>query len=145
MPMIEVSEVRKRLRQAIDQAKQASAQRRARSDAAARAYEEFLAQVATPVFRMVASALNAEGHRFNVFTPAGGLRLMSERSNEDFIELFLDTEADPPGVAARVNRGRGRRLVTAERALRDGTSVEQLTDEDVLELLLAEIPLFVER
>ncbi len=145
MPMIEVSEIRRRLRQAIEQVRRAAVERRARADAAARAYDEFLAQVATPVFRMFASALNAEGFRFNVFTPAGGLRLMSERSNDDFVELFLDAESDPPAVAARVNRGRGRRLVTAERPVREDTAVEHLTDEDVVEFLLAEIPAFLER
>lgn len=143
--MIEVSEIRKRLRQALEQAKRASAERRTRADAAARAYDEFLLQVATPVFRMFSGALRAEGYPFSVFTPAGGLRLMSERSSADFIELFLDTDADPPVAAARINRGRGRRLVTAERPVRQNAQVDQLTDEDVVQFLLAEIAPFVER
>ncbi len=145
MPMIEVSEIRRRLRQAIEQVRRTAVERRARAEAAARAYEEFLSQVATPVFRMFASALNAEGYRFAVFTPVGGLRLMSERSPEDFIELFLDAESDPPAVAGRTNRGRGRRVVTAERPVREDTAVEQLTDEDLVEFLLAEIAAFIER
>jgi hypothetical protein len=143
--MIEVSEIRKRLLQALEQAKRASAERRTRADAAARAYDEFLLQVATPVFRMFSGALRAEGYPFSVFTPAGGLRLMSERSSADFIELFLDTDADPPVAAARINRGRGRRLVTAERPVRQNAQVDQLTDEDVVQFLLAEIAPFVER
>ncbi len=145
MPMIEVSEIRKRLRQRLEQVKRENAERRARADAAARAYDTFIAATATPVFRMVASALKAEGYPFSVFTPAGGLRLMSERSNEDFIELFLDTSADPPAVSARINRGRGRRLVTAEHPLREDTRVEQLNDEDVTEFLLRELMPFLER
>ncbi len=143
--MIEVSEIRKRLRQTLEQAKRKSAERRARADAASRAYEVFLVDVAAPVFRMFAGALKAEGYSFAVFTPAGGLRLMSERSSDDFIELFLDTEEDPPTVAARINRGRGRRLVTSERPLRDNTPVERVTDEDVVRFLLDEIRPFVER
>jgi hypothetical protein len=143
--MIEVSEIRKRLRQALEQVKRASAERRTRADAAARAYDEFLLQVATPVFRMFSAALRAESYPFSVFTPAGGLRLMSERSSADFIELFLDTDADPPVAAARINRGRGRRLVTAERPVRQNAQVDQLTDEDVVQFLLAEIAPFVER
>ncbi len=143
--MIEVSEIRKRLRYALDQVKRERAERRLRADAAARAYDVFLADVATPVFRMFSSALKADGHPFGVFTPAGGLRLMSERSNDDFIELFLDADADPPIVSARISRGRGRRLISAERPMREATAVEQLTDEDVVEFLLREIVHFVER
>ncbi len=145
MPMIEVSEIRRRLRQRLEQVKRENAERRMRADAASRAYETFIAETATPVFRMFASALRAEGYPFAVFTPAGGLRLMSERSSDDFIELFLDAEADPPVVAARVNRGRGRRLVTAEHPLREDAKVEQLTDEDVAEFLLRELVPFLER
>lgn len=145
MPMIEVSEIRKRLRQRLDQVKREHGERRTRADSAARAYETFIADTATPVFRMFAGALKAEGYPFSVFTPAGGLRLMSERSSDDFIELFLDTSADPPVAAARVNRGRGRRLVTAEHPLRDDARVEQLTDEDVADFLLRELMPLLER
>src|SRR5512142_2650541 len=141
--MIEVSEIRKRLRHTIDQAKRAHAERRARTDAAASAYEAFVSEIATPVFRMFAAALRAEGYPFSVFTPAGGLRLMSERSSDDFIELLLDTAADPPIPAARSNRGRGRRLLTAERPLRDNATADQLTDEDVTEFLLRELMAFL--
>jgi hypothetical protein len=143
--MIQVSEIRKRLRQALEQVKRERAERRARADQAAHAYEAFLTDIATPVFRMFSSVLKADGHPFSVFTPAGGLRLMSERSNDDFIELFLDAEADPPVVSARVSRGRGRRLISAERAVREEAAVDQLTDEDVVEFLLREIVQFVER
>jgi hypothetical protein len=140
-----VSEIRKRLRQALDHTKRANAERRTRTEAAARAFEEFLQQLATPVFRMFSMALKAEGYPFDVFTPAGGLRLMSERSGDDFIELFLDTDTDPPTVAVRINRGRGRRLVTTERPVREEAGVEQLTDEDLVQFLLREIGPFLER
>ncbi len=143
--MIEVSEIRRRLRQTLEQARRAAAERRARADAAGRAYESFVADTATPVFRMFAAALKAEGYPFSVFTPAGGLRLMSERSSDDFIELFLDTAADPPIASARLNRGRGRRLVTTERPLRENTPIDQLTDQDVTEFLLRELVPFLER
>jgi hypothetical protein len=142
---MEISDVRKRLLQTIDRAKRAAADRRVRADAAAKAYEEFLEKVATPVFRMVASALKAEGHLFVVHTPAGGLRLASERSAEDYIELALDATVDPPAAIARVSRGRGHRVVSTEREIREKTAVELLTEEDVLEFLLAEIVPFVVR
>ena len=142
---MEISDVRKQLLQAIDRAKRGAADRRTRADAAARSYEEFLEKVATPVFRMIASALKAEGHLFVVHTPAGGLRLASERSAEDYIELALDAAADPPAAIARVSRGRGHRVVSTEREIREKTAIERLTEEDVLEFLLAEIVPFVVR
>jgi hypothetical protein len=142
---MEIPDVRRRVRQMLERARRASAERRAGVDAAARAYESFLSRVATPVFRMFATAIRAEGHAFAVFTPAGGLRLASERSADDYIELLIDTESDPPTVAARINRGRGGRLLTAERPIREGAAIESLTEEDVLEFLLKAIEPFVER
>jgi hypothetical protein len=144
--MIEVSEIRRRLRATLEQARRSRAERRARAEAAERAYEALLAKVATPVFRMFAAALKAEGHPFAVFTPASQLRLASERSGEDFIEIFLDTDEDPPVVSARISRGRGRRMITSERPVRKASPPSgDLADEDVLEFLLEEIPPFIER
>jgi hypothetical protein len=142
---MEISDVRRRLRQTIDRAKRLSAERRTRADAASVAYQAFLSAVATPVFQMFANALKVEGHAFQVFTPASGLRLMSERSSDDYIDLALDGTTDPPSVLARINRGRGSRLVTAERPLRADVSIDLITQEDVLLFLLTEIEPFVER
>ncbi len=143
--MIQVSDLRKRFKARIEHIKRESAERRTRVDQATSAYERFLADLATPVFRMFASVLKAEGYPFAVNTPGGGLRLASERSAEDYLELFLDVAADPPIASARINRGRGRRLVNIERPIREDTAVDQLTDEDVVEMLLEEIGPFVER
>ena len=142
---MEISDVRRRLRRKIDEARQAAAERRARTGAAAAAYDTFLERIATPVFRMFAAALKAEGHPFQVFTPAGGLKLASEHRSRDFIELSLDADRDRPSVLARVSRGRGGRVISDERPLREGTDVEQLTEEDVLRFLLDVIPEFVMR
>jgi hypothetical protein len=142
---MEVSDVRRRLRAAIDKARQGAAERRARNDAAARDYETFLAQRAVPIFHQVAAALTAEGHLFKVFTPASSVRLTSERSPEEFIDLVLDDTSDPPTVVGRTTRGRGRRMVSSERALQGGAPVVDLTEEDVLTFLLEEIVGLVER
>ena len=142
---MDVSEVRRRLRGAIERAREQAAARRARSDAASREYATFLAERAVPVVRTLANALTAEGHHFRVDTPADSVRLTSEQSQTDYIELVLDAEADPPHVLGRSSRGRGRRSVTAERPLRRGVAVSDLTDEDVLAFLLEEILPFVER
>jgi len=142
---MDVSDVRRRLRGAIDAARCEAAARRERSDAAHRDYETFLAQRATPTFRLLASALAGDGHRFTIFTPADSVRLVSESSSDDFIELALDTSLDPPGVVGRTSRGRGRRNVSSERVIREGTSIGDLTDEDVLEFLLPGIVSLIER
>jgi hypothetical protein len=140
---MEVSEVRRRLRAAIDQSRRDSAQRRERADIANREYDQFLAQVAVPTFQTMANVLVAEGHRFTVNTPAGSVRLASERSGEDFIELALDTSHDPPVVVVRTSRGRGRRQLSAERPV--ATPIASLTDADVVQMVVDEIPLLVER
>ena len=142
---MEVSEVRRRLRGAIDAARKAAQERRVRSDQAARDYQQFLAERAVPVFQTFASALAAEGHRFKVFTPAGAVRLSSERSNADFIELTLETAEHRPVVLGRSSIGRGRGATTRERPVRPGASPSDLSEEDVIEFLLAEIAPFVER
>ena len=140
---IEISELRRRIRVAIELSKKNSAARRTRTDAAARDYETFLTQVAVPTVQQFASALTGEGHLFQVATPAESVRLTSGSSAGDYIELALDTTQDPPEVVGRVNSGRGRRMVTAERPLRERTAVADLTDEDVVTFLLQEVTPFL--
>ena len=141
---MEVSEVRRRLLAALEKARQGAADKRVRTDAAAREYEAFLSQRAVPIFRQLAAALTPQGHLFKVFTPVASVRLASERSPEEFIELVLDDTSDPPTVVGRTSRGRGRRVIS-ERALQGGAPVADLTEEDVLTFLLEEIVALVER
>jgi len=142
---MEISEVRKRLLQTMDQARRDAAGRRTRADAAASAYEVFLERVATPLFKQVAGVLKAENYPFQVFTPGGGLRLASERVSGDFIDLTLDVGGESPVVLGRTSRTRGSHVLTAERPLNPGTAIDQLTEDHVLEFLLTEIRSFVER
>ena len=141
---MEIPEIRRRLRASIEAAKRDAQERRGRSDHAAKAYEEFLSERAVPLFHTVASALVAEGQRFKVFTPAGSVRLASEASGEDYIELVLDTTADPPVVVGRTSRGRGRRQIASERPVNDDIPIENLKDEDVLAFLLTELTPFLD-
>jgi len=142
---MDVAEVRRRVRSAIDAARRRGHERRLRSDQAAREYEVFLRDRAVPLFHTFASALVAEGHRFKVFTPAGTVRLALESSAEDYIELALDTSLDPPAVVGTTSRGRGRRQIASERPLKDAVTVAELTEEDVLAFLIEEITPFLER
>lgn len=141
---METSALRKRLSETIETAKRTAADRRARSDEASRAYSQFLDTIAVPLFRQVANILKASGYSFTVFTPSGAVRLMSDRSSEDYIELSLDTSGDEPLVLGRSSHGRGRRVVESERAIAERT-VAHLTEEDVVQYLLKELEPFVER
>jgi hypothetical protein len=142
---MEISDIRRRLRQALEQARQASTERRARADSTRVAYDAFLRDIAVPVFRMFSNVVKAEGHAFTVATPADGVRLVSERHNDDYVEVWLDTSIDPPKVATRLNRSRGRNLTTTEGLLRPDSPINSLTDEDVLSFLLETIGVLVER
>jgi hypothetical protein len=142
---MEPSDVRRRLRAAIDEAKRHSTERRTRVDAAARAWAEVLPATVVPAFHALSQALAAEGHRFKVLTPGESARLSVERSAEEFIELALDTARDTPAVMVRSTRGRGRRMVSAERVAIEGDGIAQLTQEAVVGLLLEELIPFIER
>jgi hypothetical protein len=140
---MEISEVRRRLRAAIEGARSDAQQRRSRNDTASREYEKFLSECAVPLFHSFASALAGEGLRFKVFSPAGSVRLASETAADDFIELELDTSGNHPQVIGRSSRGRGRRQVTSERPVREGADIASLTEENVLDFLVDEIRAFV--
>lgn len=142
---MEIPDIRRRLRHALEQARKESAERHARADLAAASYSAFLRDIAMPVFRMFANVAKAEGHAFAVFTPAEGVRLASERHADDFMEIWLDASLDPPQVSTRVSRVRGRDLTLREEALRAGAPINGLTDEDVFNFLLANIGPLVER
>ena len=142
---MEISLVRRQVREAIERAKRAAADRRTRNDEAARDFETFMAEVAIPLFRQVAGILRSENHMFTVFTPAGSVRLMSDRSGDDYIELVLDTAGAQPQVVGHSSRSWGRRSVESESPIGDGQAVRDLTEEDVLAFLVRELGPFVER
>ena len=139
---MEVSDVRKRINQSIERAKQRAAERRGRADEAGRAFETLLSSTAVPLFRQVANILRASGYLFTVFTPSGSVRLAADRVAEDFIELTLDTTGDTPQVVGHTSHSRGRRVIEAEQAI---GPPDALTEEALLEFLLKELDAFVER
>jgi len=142
---MEVSDVRRRLRGAIDEARRRTAERRARNDEAARAWEQILSGTAVPLFQTLASALVAEGYRFKVLTPGDTVRLSLERSAEEFVELALDTQRDEPALLVRSTHGRGRRMLSSERIVREGAAVATVTEDDLISAVLEELVPFVER
>lgn len=137
--MADVAVVRKRVKTAIEQARRDQAERRERVADAQRNYEHFLQTAAIPVFKMIANVMKSEGLNFEVMTPAGGVRLQSERNREDAIEMELDTTADPPQPLVTVTRVRGSRVTQNDRSIKGSNPLVQLTEDDVIEMLLEEL------
>ena len=137
--MADVAVVRKRVKTAIEQARRDQAERRGRATEATKAYDGFLEDAAIPVFKMFANILKSEGLHFEVMTPAGGVRLQSERQRDDCIEMELDTTADPPQPLVTITRVRGSRIVRSDRSIKGRNPLVQLAEEDVIEMLLEEL------
>lgn len=137
--MADVAAVRKRVKTAIEQARRDQAERRGRVAEASKAYDAFLDSAAIPVFKMFANILKSEGLHFEVMTPAGGVRLQSERQRDDSIEMELDTSADPPQPLVTITRVRGSRIVQSDRSIKGSNPLVHLTEDDVIEMLLEEL------
>jgi hypothetical protein len=141
---MEISEVRRRVVQTMEHARRAAQSRRARADEASREFEVFLQEIAVPLFRQVANVLKAEGQMFTLSTPAGSVRLMSERNADEFIDVSLDTSGDEPAIVGRSRRTRGRRVIDSERAIARGP-IGSVTEDEVLAFVLEELKPLVEK
>jgi hypothetical protein len=141
---MEISEVRKRLNDTIARARQHAAERRSRTEAANRSFDQFLAATAVPLMRQIANVLRAEGYFYSVSTPASSVRLLSDKDAGDFIELSLDATGETPRVMARISRSRGRRVIDAERVVGSG-GADTISEEELLAFLMKELEPFVER
>jgi hypothetical protein len=139
---MEISDIKRRVVETIDHARRRAAERRTRNDEAAREYDTFLDRTAIPVFKQVSNVLRAEGFVFTVFTPGGSVRLMSDRSAEDYIELALDTSGNEPVVTGHTSRSRGRRVIESEQPIGPPAT---LTENDVLSFILKALEPLVER
>jgi hypothetical protein len=142
---MDVSDLRKRILRALDEARKEASTRRRATDEAAQAYETFLSRVAVPLVRQAAQVLNATGETYAVHTPAGSVRLVSEKSAQTFVELALDATGRQCAVVGRVSLARGRGVIVDERPLAQGKSISDLTEEDVSGFLIEEIPKLVVR
>jgi hypothetical protein len=136
---MEVADVRRRLRAAIEESKRHAEERRTKKDAASHEWERVLADVAVPLCHQIAQALNAEGYRFKVVTPGSAVRLVPERGGDEFVEVALDTEGDEPDVIIRSKRGRGSRTVATERSLGARSAVDILTDNVLADEIIRDL------
>lgn len=139
---MEVSDVRRRLQATIERAKRRAADRRSRSDQAGAAFSRFLDTTAVPLFRQIANVLRADGYLFNMFTPPGGVGVMSDRRPEDRIELRLDSSGDEPHLVLHSSRTWGGGVIESEKAIGDPSTV---TEDELLAAILTELEPFVEK
>jgi hypothetical protein len=142
---LEVSQVNKRVRSAIEQARSRAQSRRNATASAEKAFAVFLETVATPVSRQVVNALKVSNIAFTLGTPGGGLRLAAERGRDDYVEFVLDSSGELPQAAGRVSVTRGSRTIDEVLPVKSGTAIEDLTDEDVLEFLVRALEPWLER
>jgi hypothetical protein len=141
---MEISDVRRRVVETVERAKRNAAERRSRVDAASAEYAAFLETIAVPLVRQVANALKVQGFPFGVFTPSGSVRLASDKSADDYIEVSLDTSGDEPVILGHSRRARGRRIIERERPI-GGPRISEVSDEQLLAFLLEELGAFVEK
>jgi hypothetical protein len=134
--------VKRRVVETIDRSRQRAAARRARNDEAEREYGAFLSDRAIPIFRQVANVLRAQGFAFTVFTPGGSVRLMSDRSADDYVEVSLDTSGEQPVVNGHSKRARGRQIIERERPL---GAPAALAEEQVLQFVLEALEPYLEK
>jgi hypothetical protein len=144
---MEVSVVRQRVREVLEHSKRGDADRRAdrraQTDQATREYGILLDRIAVPLFKQVANILRAENYEFDVFTPGGSVRLTTGRSNDDYIEIALDTKGAAPKLLGRVSRSHGGDVAQTELVLNATTDISALTEDDLLGFLLSELEAFV--
>jgi len=142
---VEVSELRKRILRALEDAKKDAVARRQLVDEATALYRTFLDTTAVPLMRQAALVLNATGPTFTVHTPAGSVRLQADKSPQTFVELVLDTSRQEVVVLGRTSVMHGRDVQVVERPLASGQSATTVTEADLAEFLVAEIPRLVVR
>jgi len=142
---MEISDVRRRLRGAIDQAKRRAADHRAVAAEASRVWSQCLPETIVPAFQAVHNALSGDGLKFSLSTPGETARLSPERSSAEFVEMSLDTNRDLPAVLLRSTRGRGSRTIESERVVAEGPEIAELTQEVVVDAVIEGIVPLIER
>ena len=143
---MDVSDLRKRILRALDDARKESSSRRTAVDQAAADYAKFLDTVAVPLLRQAQDVLKAERQGFTVHTPAGTARLASDSSPETFVEIALDSSGARPHVIGRVSLARGRQgVVVDEKPIAPDTPIAKLGDAELTEFLVTAIPKLVVR
>jgi hypothetical protein len=143
---LDVSDLRKRILRALDDARRDASFRRTVVDDAAQAYATFLRTLAVPLLKQAAQVLRGEGHTFTLNTPADGAQLVSAKSPHTFLEFAFQPSGPVPQVVGRVSLEHGRQgRVVLERPIAEGKPIAEIAEDDVAAFLVAEIPRLILR
>lgn len=138
---MDVSELRKRILRAVDDARKDAAERRALVDESVKAYAQFLPDIVVPMLKQAATIVNASGGTFVVSTPAETARLSAQHAADTYLEIGLDRTGAEPEVVGRVSLARGRQgVIVDERPIAAGKPVEKLTEDDLAAYLVTAVP-----
>lgn len=141
---MDVSELRKRILRAVEDARKDAAARRVLIDQATKAYARYLEDIVVPMLKQTATIVNASGGTFVVSTPADSARMSAQHASETYLEIALDRSGVEPEVVGRISLARGRQgVVVDERPIATGKPVEALTEEDLAAYLVTAIPKLV--
>jgi hypothetical protein len=139
---MDVSDLRKRIMRALDDARKEAQVERASRDTARREFQTFLSDVAVPLLRQAQTVLRAQGYQFSIETPPDSARLTADSAQQTFLELVLDVEHARPRVLGRISVTRGRDGVVEERPVSD-RPIAQIGEEDLAAFLVSAIPTLV--
>jgi hypothetical protein len=143
---MDVSDLRKRILRALDDARKDASSRRGVLDEATQAYATFLETLAVPLLKQAVQVLRGEKHTFTLNTPADGARLVSEATPNTFLEFAFDASGVVPQVIGRVSLAHGRQgRVVEERPIGAGKPIADITEDDVAQFLVTEIPKLILR
>ena len=143
--MLDSAEVQRQFTHRLAQLRKAAVQRREDVSRAREAFERVLDAEIAPTVRQLAQVLKAQGFPFSVQTPAGAVRLVADRSSDDFIGVTLDVTRRQSAVVAHRQYTRGRRVLDDERVLAEGDAIASLEAGAVLDVLLDLVEPFIER
>ena len=143
--MLETGYIRKQVLHKIYEAKRIAVERRSLAADAGRDGAKVLDLIVAPVFKAVVAILKTEGYKFRVLTPPGVVRLVSEASSDEFIEVSLDVTREPPALIGCVSRQWGRRVLVDDIVIRKFPDIAKFSEQEALTFLLERVVPFVER
>ncbi len=142
---MDVSDLRKRIIRALDDARKDASSRRVVVDEAAKAYESFLARHRDACHATGCARSESGGISVRRPDASRDRAPCRRRLAQTFIELGLDTSGSRAVVIGRVSLARGRQgHVIEERPIADKL-VGDVTEEDLSAFLVVEIPKLIVR